>query len=80
MDDQNTVKKEAVVDAPREPEVINGVKVYPPSWVPVKSVLVAPKPMKSSLSLIDIEVTHVIIFIAITIFLFIGMWKRPNLR
>jgi hypothetical protein len=80
MDDQNTtVPVQGAIPAPA-PELINGVKIYPTSYIHSSSVLHTPKKMLTFMELEHIEVIHVICFISITIFLFIGMWKRANLR
>lgn len=65
---------------PAGPEMINGVKVYPPSYVPTKAVLHYPKKSLVEMDLLHIEVIHIIFFFTFTFLLFIGMWKRPNLR
>lgn len=67
-------------EVPPGPEVINGVKVYPPSFLPPKAVLHTPKKDLISMDLIHIEGIHIAVFLALTVFLFIGMWKRPNRR
>lgn len=64
----------------RQPEMLNGVKVYPPSFVPAKAALHTPKKALIYMDLIHIEGMHIGFFILCTIFLFYGMWKRPNLR
>jgi hypothetical protein len=66
--------------APPEPQIINGVKVYPPSYIPVKAVLHLPKKSLIAMEIEHIEGIHIAFFISCTIFLFIGMWKRPGLR
>ncbi len=63
-----------------EPQIINGVKVYPTSYIPAKAELHTPKKTLVELEGHHIEVIHVVIFIGLTVALFIGMWKRPNLR
>lgn len=85
MDDQNTVQSEPAAHveapiAPVEPQILNGVKVYPTSYIPVKAVLHLPKKPEAAMDLIHIEAVHIAVFIFLTVFLFIGMWKRPNLR
>lgn len=62
------------------PEIINGVKIYPTSYMPVRSELHAPKKMLAELQEWHIEAVHIVIFFAITIILFISKWKRPGLR
>ena len=66
--------------APPEPQMINGVKVFPPSYIPTKAILHYPKKALVTMELEHIEGIHIAMFFGITIFLFIGMWKRPNLR
>ncbi len=63
-----------------EPQIINGVKVFPTSYIPAKAVLHLPKKMLVEMQDWHIEGIHIVIFFALTIGLFIGMWKRPNLR
>lgn len=66
--------------APPEPQIINGVKVYPTSYIPVKAVLHFPKKTLIAMELEHIEGIHIAFFLGLTVFLFIGMWKRPDLR
>ncbi|MBC7540737.1 MAG: hypothetical protein H7281_18095 [Bacteriovorax sp.] len=66
--------------APPGPQIINGVKVYPTSYIPVKAVLHFPKKSLIAMELEHIEGIHIAFFLGLTVFLFIGMWKRPNLR
>jgi hypothetical protein len=56
------------------------VKVYPTSFLPSKAHLESTRIPTLKMSGLGIEVSHVIIFIGLTIFLFIGIWKRPNHR
>ena len=63
-----------------EPQIINGVKIYPTSYIPVKAHLQTPRIKMTEMQEWHIEAIHVVIFFALTIVLFIGMWKRPNLR
>ena len=70
----------AAAPTTREPEMLNGVKVYPTSYLPVKATLNGPKKTLVSMDLIHIEGIHIGFFILCTIFLFYGMRKRPNLR
>jgi hypothetical protein len=65
---------------PLAPQIINGIKVYPTSYIPIKGVLHEPKKMLVKMDLIHIEAIHIVCFVGITIFLLIGMWKRPDLR
>lgn len=73
--------------APAAPEVppapvvnADGVKIYPTSFLPVKSHMEPSRVPTAQLSNIQIEVIHVLVFFALTIFLFISMWKKPNVR
>lgn len=68
MNDQNTA------------QIINTVKVNPPSFIPVKAVLILPKKTLIEMDIIHIEGIHIAFFILFTLFLFIEIWKRPNLR
>ena len=63
-----------------EPQIINGIKIYPPSYIPVKGVLHYPKKALVFMELEHIEGIHIAFFLGLTVFLFIGMWKRPDLR
>jgi len=65
---------------PPAPQVINGVKEFPTSYIPLKAVLHYPKKTLVSMEIEHIEGIHIACFLSITIFLFIGMWKRANLR
>ncbi|RPJ79109.1 MAG: hypothetical protein EHM20_02265 [Alphaproteobacteria bacterium] len=83
MDDQNTshAAPTAVVEAtPVAPQMINGIKVYPTSYLPAKSVLETPRKALVEMHILHIEGIHIVMFFVITFVLFIGMWKRPNLR
>jgi hypothetical protein len=60
------------------PESVNGVKVYPPSYMPAKTVLHMPKKALVTMETIHIEGIHIAVFLLITFFLFIGMWKRSK--
>jgi hypothetical protein len=46
----------------------------------VKAHLQTPRIKMTEMQEWHIEAIHVVIFFALTIVLFIGMWKRPNLR
>lgn len=63
-----------------EPQVINGVKVYPTSYIPAKAELHFPKPMLVEMKEWHIEAVHIAVFFLVLIFLFISPWKRPNKR
>lgn len=73
MDDHTTI-------ATPEPQILNGVKVYPTSFIPAKAVLHLPKKSLIAMELEHIEGIHIAFFIGLTLFLFIGLWKRPDLR
>lgn len=70
----------AAAELPAGPEVVNGVKVYPTSFIPQKAVLHTPKKSLISMDLLHIEAIHIATFLFLTVFLFIGMWKRANRR
>lgn len=63
-----------------EPQIINGVKVYPTSYVPARAELHLPKPMMAEMKEWHIEAVHVVVFFLVLFFLFIGPWKRPDQR
>ena len=68
-------------EVPAEPTVnADGVKNYPTSFLPVKSKMEPSRIPEVKMSGLTIEVIHVIIFFALTIGLFISMWKKPNVR
>ncbi|MGZ3788754.1 MAG: hypothetical protein ACXVLQ_09540 [Bacteriovorax sp.] len=62
------------------PEMVNGVKVFPTSYIPAKAELHTPKKALVEMEHWHIEGIHIVIFFLVTFCLFIGMWKRPNLR
>lgn len=63
-----------------EPQMLNGVKVYPTSYIPAKAQLHYPKPMLIEMKDWHIEVVHIVVFFLVLFILFIGAWKRPNHR
>ena len=66
---------------PQEPVVnAQGVKVYPTSFISVKGQMEPSRIPTAKMSGLQIEIWHVVIFLGLTVFLFIGMWKRPNQR
>ncbi len=68
-------------ELPKEPEILpDGTKVYPTSFIPSKAPMEPSRIPTAQMSGFQIEVIHVVIFFALTIALFIGMWKRPNQR
>lgn len=80
MSDTKT-KAEAAPEQPQLPEVnADGIKVYPTSFIPTKAKMEESRIPTAKMSGLEIEISHVIIFVALVVFLFIGMWKRPNLR
>ena len=81
MDENDTKGADLVTTGtPPAPQVINGVKEFPTSYIPLKAVLHHPKKTLISMEIEHIEVIHIACFLGLTIFLFIGMWKRQNLR
>ena len=70
-----------VVEQPKLPETnADGIKVYPTSFLPSKSHMDVSRIPTAKLSGFDIEVSHVVIFVLLTVFLFIGMWKKAGHR
>ena len=63
-----------------EPQLLNGIKVYPTSYIPVKAVLHYPKKSLIAMELEHIEVIHIAFFLGITVFLFFGMFKSQGRR
>lgn len=63
-----------------EPQIINGVKVYPTSYIPARAELHYPKKMLVEMQEWHIEVVHILVFFIVLFALFIGPWKRPNHR
>lgn len=80
MDNEVETPEESLKAKANEPQIVNGVKIYPTSYIPVKSKLDTPKKSLIEMKLMHIEGIHIAMFFGITIFLFISMWKRPNLR
>ena len=85
--DNNTTKPAvitetaAVTTTPAAPAPqVEGVKIHPTSFLAAKTEIVPPKKMLAELQEWHIETVHIIIFFVLIICLFIGMWKRPNLR
>ncbi len=68
--------------APMAPqaEIVNGIKVFPTSYIPARAELHFPKKMMAELQEWHIEGIHIVIFLLITLGLFITKWKRPDLR
>ena len=71
----------AAPELPPEPIInANGVKIYPTSFLPVKSQMDPSRIPQEKMTGLTIEVLHVIIFFILTIGLFYSMWKKPNVR
>lgn len=51
---------------------------YPASIVPVKAKLEPLRPTASELSTMSVEVIHVFVFVLITAFIFLSMWKEAK--
>ncbi len=67
--------------APIEPTVTaEGIKVYPTTFLPAKSIMEPSRVPKTVMTGLQIEVIHVLIFFLLTFFLFIGMWKTAGKR
>ena len=66
--------------APESAPLVQGIKVHPTSYLAAKTEVVPPRKMLAELQEWHIETIHVIIFFVLLFCLFIGMWKRPNLR
>lgn len=68
-------------ELPKEPETTEaGLKIYPTSFLPEKSLMEPSRIPTAKMSGFEIEVIHVVIFIGLIFFLFLGMWKHPNKR
>lgn len=83
MDHETTtaIEKMEPLPEPKLPETdANGIKVYPTSFLPAKSHMEISRIPTAKMSGFEIEVSHVVIFVLLTVFLFIGMWKRPGAR
>lgn len=83
MDDQNTshAAPTAVAEVtPEAPQMINGIKVYPTSYLPAKATLETPRKSQAEMHILHIEGIHIVMFLVLTFIMFVGMWKRPNLR
>ena len=73
VDNKQMIQKEPVVNA-------DGIKIYPTSFLPVKSLMEPSRIPTAKMTGFQIEVVHVIIFFALIYVLFVGMWKTPNKR
>ncbi|MBY0413972.1 MAG: hypothetical protein K2Q18_07395 [Bdellovibrionales bacterium] len=70
-----------VVEEPKAPEMTAaGLRIYPTSFTPAKAHIETSRIPTAKLSGLEIEVAHVVIFVLLTVFLFIGMWKRAGQR
>lgn len=58
----------------------DGIKIYPTSFLPVKSHMDPSRIPHQKMAGLTIEVIHVVIFFVLTIGLFYSMWKKPNVR
>ena len=80
---ENTTEQTAVVvqKLPKGPEMTEaGLRIFPTSFLPEKSLMEPSRIPTAKLTGFEIEVVHVIIFFALTFFLFYTNWKRPNKR
>jgi hypothetical protein len=57
-----------------------GIKVYPTTFLPSKSIMEPSRTPTKTMTGFQIEVIHVIIFIVLTLALFLGMWKKAGQR
>lgn len=72
---------EGAQELPKEPETTPaGLKVYPTSFLPAKSHIEPSRIPTAKMSGLTIEVSHVLIFVLLTVFLFLGMWKKSGHR
>jgi hypothetical protein len=70
-----------VQEQPKLPETTpDGTKVYPTSFLPAKSHMEVSRIPTAKLTGFEIEVTHVVIFVLLTVFLFIGMWRKSSAK
>ena len=79
-----TPVKENSVDLLAQPAaasvVTEATKVHQTSYLAKNTEVVPPKKLRVEMQEWHIEGIHIILFFALTISLFIGMWKRPNQR
>lgn len=59
---------------------INGVKIYPTSFIPEKGRMEDSRIPTTEMSGFQIEAIHVVIFILLTYALFSGAWKKAGKR
>ncbi len=57
-----------------------GLRIFPTSFLPQKSLMEPSRIPTAKMSGFEIEVVHVVIFFALTFFLFYTNWKTPNKR
>lgn len=77
---EHTAKPAAQPQPPQPVVNADGIKIYPTSFIPVKAPMEPSRVPTAKMTGLQIEVLHVIIFIVLTVGLFISMWKRPNVR
>ena len=75
--EQAVVAQEVVKDFETTPA---GLRIFPTSFLPQKSIMETSRIPTAKMTGFQIEVVHVVIFIALTFFLFYTNWKRPNKR
>lgn len=73
-----TQKVEVSSEVTAESVVKSADGAYPTSIVPVKAKLEPLRPTASELSTMSVEVIHVFVFVLITVFIFLGMWKEAK--
>jgi len=79
MADHSTNSSPKAFEAPQA-EIVNGVKVFPTSYIPARAQLRLPKKMMVELQEWHIEGIHIVIFLLLTVGLFITKWNKPDLR
>ncbi len=71
----------APVELPKGPTInADGVKIYPTSFLPTKSLMEPSRIPDKKMTGFTIEVIHVVIFFALIFVLFYKAWKKPNVR
>ena len=66
---------------PKEPEMTEaGLRIFPTSFLPEKSLMEPSRIPTAKMTGFQIEVVHVVIFFALSFFLFYTNWKRTNKR
>ena len=72
---------EAVQVELKAPETTEaGLRIFPTSFLPQKSKMEPSRIPTAKMTGFEIEVIHVVIFFALTFFLFYTNWKTPNKR